>query len=127
MAPTLPTCITCNNIFRTRHELEYHVKRDHQSSVKVKFQNDDVVEIKRTQDNTFKCRCGKSFKLPDSLRRHTKGCNNKLMEQEEENGGIELMDIDDFDAPESSNRDDRIVPADYFGSLISHENADCRG
>lgn len=127
MAPTLPTCITCNIIFRTRHELEYHVKHDHQSSVKAKFQNGDVVEIKRTQDNTFKCRCGKSFKLPDSIRKHAKNCIDESMEQGENEEQEVLMNIDDSDVVESMDVDDRIIPADCFGWLISHETADCRG
>ena len=31
------------------------------------------------------------------------------------------MDIDDSDASESMNIDDRIIPADCFGALISYE------
>ena len=31
------------------------------------------------------------------------------------------MDIDDSDASESMDMDDRIIPANCFGELISHE------
>src|SRR5437667_5263793 len=120
MTNTLFTCTTCNNIFRSRSDLNYHVKRDHQSSVKVKFQNGGVTEVKRAEDNTFKCKCGKSFKLPDSLRRHVKGCNDELTEPEEDEGEGMLMDVDDSDA---SELDDRVIPGDCFGALISYENA----
>ena len=30
----------------------------------------------------FKCKCGKRFKLPDSLRRHAKRCNEESVELE---------------------------------------------
>src|SRR5436190_12075861 len=111
MTNTLFTCTTCNNIFRSRSDLNYHVKRDHQSSVKVKFQNGGVTQVKRGEDNTFKCKCEKSFKLPDSLRRHAKRCNSELTEIEEDEGEKVLMDVDDCDVSES---DDRVVPADCF-------------
>src|SRR5947207_841146 len=113
MTNALLKCIKCNDIFRTRHDLEYHVKHDHQSLVKVKFQNGGVTEVKRAEDNTFKCKCGKSFKLPDSLRRHAKRCNDELMEPEENEGEDVLMD--DTDASESMDMDDRVIPADCFG------------
>src|SRR5438045_9089754 len=90
-------CATCNNIFRSRSELNYHVKRDHQSSVKVKFQNGGVTEVKRAEDDTFKCKCGKIFKLLGSLRRYARICRGELMEQEEDEREAELMDIDDSD------------------------------
>jgi len=54
MKNTLFTCSICKDIFRNHSDLKNHVRRDHQSSVKVKFQNGDVVEIKRAEDNTFK-------------------------------------------------------------------------
>jgi len=80
MANALLTCTTCNNIFRSRSELNYHVKRHHQSSVKVKFQNGYVTEVKRGDDDTFKCNCGKPFKLPGSVRRHARSCRFELAE-----------------------------------------------
>jgi hypothetical protein len=49
-----------------------HVKRVHQESVKVTFSGDRVEAIKRGPDGEFKCICGKSFALPDSVRRHAK-------------------------------------------------------
>ena len=68
MTNALLTCITCNNIFRSRSDLTYHVKRDHQSLVKVKFENGSVTEIKKGEDDMFKCKCGKRFKLSITLR-----------------------------------------------------------
>jgi uncharacterized C2H2 Zn-finger protein len=121
MTNALLKCIKCNDIFRTRHDLEYHVKRDHQSSVKVKFQNGDVTEVKRAEDNTFKCKCGKSFKLPDSLRRHARTCRGELTDPEQIEREPELMDVDGSDASESLDLDDRVVPVDCFGAVISHE------
>jgi uncharacterized C2H2 Zn-finger protein len=123
MTNALLTCTMCNNIFRNRSELNYHVKRDHQSSVKVKFQNGGVTEVKRAEDNTFKCKCGKIFKLPGSLHRHAKGCNGELTEPEEDEEEGALMDVlEDSDASESMDMNERVVPADCFGALISYEN-----
>jgi len=121
MKNALFTCTICKDIFRNRPDLKNHVRRDHQSAVKVKFQNGGVTEVKRAEDNTFKCKCGKSFKLPDSLRRHAKECNNESTESHEEEVEVELMDISDSDASESMDVDDRIIPVDCFGALISHE------
>jgi hypothetical protein len=74
-----------------------------------------VTEVKRAEDNTFKCKCGKIFKLPDSLRTHARICGDELIKQEEDEREAELMDVDDSDASESLKLDDRIVPADFFG------------
>ena len=125
MKNTLFTCITCKNIFRNRSELNYHVKRNHQSNVKVIFQNGDVSEIERAEDGMFKCKCGKSFQYPDSLRRHAKNCNDRLAEIEEERE-VESMNVDDSDASEPIDVDDRVMPIDCIGTRISHEKADCR-
>jgi uncharacterized C2H2 Zn-finger protein len=120
MTNALLKCTKCSDFFRSRHDLNNHVKSDHQSSVKVKFQNGGVTEVKRAEDNTFKCKCGKSFKLANSLRRHAKECNGELAESEEDEERV-LMNVDDSDASESMNIDERIVPADCFGALICHE------
>jgi len=127
MKNTLFTCSICKDIFRNHSDLKNHVRRDHQSSVKIKFQNGDVVEIKRAEDNTFKCRCERRFKLPTSLHRHAKNCHNRLPEPEEDEEEGELMDVDDSDASGSLNGDSRVVLTDCFGTRISHEEANCRG
>lgn len=121
MTDTLFTCAACNNTFRNRNDLTFHVKRDHQLSVKIRFQNGDVTEVKRGNDGTFKCKCDKKFRLPTSLRRHAKECKNELTESERDEMEIESMDIDDPDTSESINIDDRIIPTDCFGALISYE------
>jgi len=122
MRNTLFTCSVCKNIFRSRHDLNNHVKSDHQSSVKVKFQNGEMTKVKRTDDNGFQCGCGKSFKLPNSLRRHAKKCNGELAELKEEKGGAESMNVNDFDASEFMDVDDRVVPGDCLGALLSHKS-----
>jgi uncharacterized C2H2 Zn-finger protein len=119
MKNALFTCAVCKDIFRNRTDLKNHVRRDHQSAVKVKFQTGGMTEVKRAEDNTFKCKCGKGFKLPNSLRRHAKGCNGELPESEENEEEGVLMNVDDSDASESMDIDDSVIPADCFGALIS--------
>ena len=80
-----------------------------------------MTEVKRAGDSTFKCKCGKSFKLADSLRRHAKRCDGELTEPDSKESGEELMNENDPDASEFMNVDDRNVPADCFGALISYK------
>lgn len=130
MTNALLTCITCKNIFRSRTELNYHVKRDHQSLVKVKFQNGSVTEVKRGTDDTFKCECGKSFKLPGSLRRHAKDCNGEAMglyEDEEEDVQMSGEISDASESVELNEEEIDDTPIDCFGALISRELANYRG
>jgi uncharacterized C2H2 Zn-finger protein len=122
MRNALFTCVICNDIFRTRPDLKKHVRRKHQSMVKVKFQTGRVAEVKKGADGTFKCICGKGFKIPWSLQKHAKKCDDESIESHEEEAEVELMDINDSDASESMDVDDRIIPVDCFGALISHEN-----
>jgi len=71
MTNALLTCITCrpNDIFRSRSDLTYHVKRDHQSSVRVKFENGSVTDVTKGADGTFKCKCRKTFKRYEDMRK----------------------------------------------------------
>src|SRR5271170_5866580 len=101
MTNALLTCITCNDIFRSRSDLTFHVKRDHQLSVKVKFQNGDATELKKDEGGTFKCKCGKSFKLATSIRRHTKSGKGELRKPRHGEVEAELVDMSGSDASES--------------------------
>jgi hypothetical protein len=80
-----------------------------------------VTEVKKAEDNTFKCRCEKRVKLANSLHRHAKGYSNELTESEEDGMDAELMNMNDSDASESLITDARVIPADCFGALISYE------
>jgi len=120
MTNALLTCTTCNDIFRSRNDLNNHVRRNHQSSVKVKFQNGTVTEVQKGEDGRFNCKCGKSFKLPWSLQRHAKGCRGELAEPGQAEGEVPLQD----DASESMDFDEEVVdeiPADCYGALFSRE------
>ena len=121
MRNTVFTCAVCNDIFRTRPDLNNHVRHKHQSVVKVKFQTGRVAEVKKGADGTFKCTCGKGFKFPWSLQKHVKECDDESTESHKEEAEVELMDINDSDASESIDMDDKIIPIDCFGVLISHE------
>jgi hypothetical protein len=122
MRKSLLMCITCKTNFRDRSELNYHVKRNHQSIAKVKFLNGDTVEVKREEDNTFKCKCKKTFHHPISLQRHAKRCNGEPVEPEDDERDGVLINIDDYDASESFSSNGKVIPTDCFRILICHEN-----
>jgi len=122
MTNSLLSCTVCNQLFRSRPALSNHVKHDHQSLVKVKFQNGTETEIKRGDNNTFKYVCQREFKHPVSLHKHTKGCNGELT-------SLDYRLIDEeiseehiiLDASESSDLDDNLVddiPADCVGTIF---------
>jgi uncharacterized C2H2 Zn-finger protein len=123
MTNALLTCVTCNNIFRSRTELTYHVKRHHQSSVKIKFGNGHVTEVKKGEDGMFKCMCEKRFKAPTSLRQHAKNCNVELAESEHaQSEDVEMLETMS-DASGSADHDDAYIsdnPVDCVGGLISY-------
>src|SRR5208282_395186 len=121
MTNALFTCRTCNDIFRNRSELNYHVKRRHQTLIKVKFDNGHVMKVKKREDGTFKCKYGKNFKTPTSIRKHTNGCKNELTQREQNERETESMDGNDSDASERMDVDSRVIPVDCFGALISYE------
>ena len=50
------------------------MRRAHQSSVKVQFNDGQVRDIQKEPDDVFRCVCGKEFRHPISLRRHGKMC-----------------------------------------------------
>jgi hypothetical protein len=58
--------------------LKDHIKRDHQRSVKAKFQDDTVINIGKGDDGTFQCLCARHFALPSSLRRHARSCEGDV-------------------------------------------------
>jgi len=91
----------------------------------VKFQNGGITKVKRAEDNTFKCQCGKAFKLANSLCRHAKGCSGELTEREDDDKrGAESVDGNESDASEHMDVDNRVIdriPNDCFGTLIPHE------
>jgi hypothetical protein len=83
-----------------------------------------VAEVKKGADGTFKCTCGKGFRVPWSLQRHAKGCNGESAEPCEEEAEAELMDSD---VSELMDVDGRVIPVDCVGAVILVKSADCRG
>ena len=87
-----------------------HVKRDHQSAVKITLRTGSAMEIRRGDDNTFKCNCGKPFKHPFSLRRHAKECDGELTSPDEEAIDQDISSEENYsDASESIESDDNRV------------------
>ena len=113
--------IICNDIFRTHPNLKNDVRCKHQSAVKIKFQMSCMAEVKKEADGTFKCTCGKGFKIPSSLQKYMRRCDNESIELYEEEVEAELIDISDSNTSESMDMDGRIIHIDCFSVLISHE------
>ena len=80
MADKLLSCTVCQERFRHRSTLKNHVEREHQASVRVTFANGITSIIKKGSDDSFKCNCGQTFSLPNSLRRHAKGCVGDIVD-----------------------------------------------
>ena len=80
-----------------------------------------MIEVKKAKNDTFKCKYEKSFKLPNSLRRHARTCKNKLIDLEQIERESELIDINDSDISELLNLNDKIISVDCFDAIISHE------
>jgi hypothetical protein len=91
--------------------------------IKVKFQHEDVTEVKRMENNIFKCKCEKCLRFSNSLRRYVKGYNDELTEPEE---GALMNILENSDVSESINMNNRIIPTDCIDALISQESADYR-
>jgi len=60
--------------------LKNHIKGVYQSTVKVRFVNDEVREITKVVDDGFKCGCGKVFQHPWSILQHAKQCSGVTLE-----------------------------------------------
>ena len=85
-----------------------------------------MMEAKRGEDNAFKCKCGKIFKLPDSLRRHAKSWTGKLAESEQ----AKEVNAIDSDVSESLDLYNKVVdntPANCYGTLFHVKSANCKG
>ena len=124
MRNALFSCTNCESTFRNRFLLNYHVKRYHQSSVKVKYYDGHVREVKKGVDGTFKCRCEKSFKAPTSLRKHAKTCREERdvsenIHMENVNMMEEVSDASGMEESEETQVSD--TPVDCFGALIYRE------
>ena len=121
MHNTLFSCKTCDELFRKKSALKNHVKREHQSLVKVKFKNGNTVEVKKGVDGAFTCKCEKTFKLPASLQTHAKQCNGEVAATTRTEEEDMMMQERDFDAleslPDSKGSEERNIPIDCFGAL----------
>ena len=107
-------------MFQNRNDLNNHVRRNHQSAVKVKYQNGSVTEVEKGVDDMFKCTCGKKFKLPSSLQRHVKRCNGELVESTQDEREAELVEVNGSELLEDMDVDsNKFIPVDCFGILIS--------
>jgi len=97
----LLTCSICKTLLRTQSQLYNHVRRVHQTTVKVKFQSGEIKEISRQVDGTFICICGKVFKHPGSLHGHAKRCSSTTLNED-----IELCDTVESYSMESESENE---------------------
>jgi len=76
-----------------------------------------MTEIRREDDGTFKCNCGKSFEHPQSLQRHTKGCSGQPTSIDDVPTDENMESEDESDASDLSEPDavEDGFPADCLG------------
>lgn len=94
-----------------RTTLKNHVRREHQSLVKVKSKNGGVAEVEKGIDGAFKCQCSKTFKLPMSLQTHAKECNDEsIVIRRIEQGDVMMLeaDVDDAESSHSEIRQETL-------------------
>lgn len=109
MVNALLSCSVCKQLFRSTTALRNHVRRQHQTSVKVKYRNGLVREIRRGDDDAFKCGCGKTLKHPLSLHKHVKQCNDELTTPDEVIEQDMSPEENYSDASESAESDDNVA------------------
>jgi hypothetical protein len=85
----------------------------------IKYMNGNMIQVNRNPDGIFKCGCGKSFQLPQSLQRHAKECNGISLASDEESMNDDVSSEDD-DSTVSEIEVDRVeeIPADCFGTML---------
>jgi hypothetical protein len=86
------------------------------------FQDGRVAEVKRGNDNTLKCNCGKRFGFLSSLQRHAKSCRGDVTGSKEGEEAMALLE-DNSDALECLDFNEEVneTPIDCNGALISCE------
>jgi hypothetical protein len=109
-------CTNCKELFRSRSALNNHVRYNHQLTAKVRFSNGAVGEIAKGENNAFTCNCGKVFRHPRSLLRHTKQCDGAPENGAELNDGAELADS--MSQPENSITENKTLEAEDFEDYI---------
>ena len=90
--------------------------------IKIKFQYENMIKVKRAKNNIFKYKYEKSFRISNLLYKYIKKYNNKLTKSKKKENERVLMNIlKDFNISKSINMNDKIILTNYFDSLISHE------
>ena len=83
------------------------------------------MEFKKGEDDAFKCKCGKRFKLLVTLRRHAKSCRGELAESKQAERKISMMD----DASELMDFNDDVINdilVNCYGALFHAKLVNCR-
>jgi hypothetical protein len=101
-------CNACRQGFKSGSELKYHIKRDHQQSVKVTFAGASIINIERGNDGMFRCTCNRSFSEPNSIRRQAKCCRRDAQGLKDEGNEDIENELEESD-----------LPADCMGKNIS--------
>jgi hypothetical protein len=118
MVVRLRQCKVCDERFRECSELKNHVRRKHQRCVTARFKDGRIRRIEREGEREFECICGKTFMLPDSVRRHAKGCSGAMARRAAEGEAIgETVSESDRNSMEEEVNESLNIPFDCIGEL----------
>jgi hypothetical protein len=74
----------------------------------------------------FECKCGESFKVPDSLQRHAKSCKDESRNSIEEDTQMCEGDSEALETLDLNEEEVNDTLTDCFGELIFLKLANCR-
>src|SRR5271154_6972623 len=86
-------CRHCTRSFDSRGKRDGHYRKEHQKLYQSFDLGDQNKSIQRSREGKFVCSCGKGFWRAQSLQRHSKGCIDPI-----------LMDEDDLESIQHEER-----------------------
>ena len=89
-------CRHCTRSFDSRGKRDGHYRKEHQKQCQTVTLIDENQSIQRTREGKFACSCGKAFWHAQSLQRHSKGCIDAILMDEDD---LERIQHEERNAP----------------------------
>jgi hypothetical protein len=67
-------CKHCNEVFITKGIYNTHYRNKHQEKVKLNIIGKEMIELTKSEEGKFICKCGKQFAIGQSFQRHVRNC-----------------------------------------------------